>query len=200
MAAQAPKLYLSESEYLAGELVSAVKHELIGGVAYAIAGASANHVRIVGNLIAKLHAHLANTPCEPFSSDLKVKVGLDFFYPDVLVDCHSGDGSAHYTETPTFIVEVLSKSTRKTDETLKRLAYQSLPSLQEYVLIEQDFVDVEICRRSRQWQPEHYFLGDAAYFSALDLHVPVEDIYARVVNEDMAEFLKLKAEAGQAAP
>ena len=87
------------------------------------------------------------------------------------------------------IVKVLSKSTRRTDQTLKRQAYQRLPSLQEYVLIEQDFVDVEICRRTNHWQSEHYYLGDEAYFSSIDLYLPVEAIYARVANPDMQEFL-----------
>ncbi|MFM8332870.1 MAG: Uma2 family endonuclease, partial [Candidatus Methylumidiphilus sp.] len=162
MAAHAPKIYISESEYLAGERVSEVKHELIGGVAYAMAGAKKNHERIISALVRLFGNQLLDTPCDVYASDLKVKVAEDFFYPDIMVVCDDKTEHEYYTESPLLIVEVLSKSTRKTDETLKRLAYQSLPSLQEYVLIEQDFVDVEICRRSRQWQSEHYFLGDAA--------------------------------------
>ncbi|MDD5036227.1 MAG: Uma2 family endonuclease [Methylococcaceae bacterium] len=195
MAWQASFPLITEQEYLAGELVSEIKHEYIGGVAYAMAGASANHGRIVANLVAKLHPHLANTPCELFSSDMKVKAGKGFFYPDVIVDCHNESGDVYYTESPIIIVEVLSKSTRKTDKALKRLSYQAIPSLQEYVLIEQDFVEVEICRRASHWQSEYYFLGDETYFASIDLTVPVEEIYARVANEDMAEFLKLKAQA-----
>lgn len=191
MALQAQSL-ISEQEYLAGELASEIKHEYIDGAVYAMAGASANHVRIVANLVAKLHPHLANTGCEPFFSDMKVKAGNNFFYPDVIVDCGKENGDAYYTNTPVIIIEVLSKSTRKTDKALKRLAYQSLPSLQEYVLIEQDFVDVEICRRANHWRSEHCFLGENICFMSIDLTMPVEEIYARVANEDMAEFLKLK--------
>jgi hypothetical protein len=48
-------------------------------------------------------------------------------------------------------------------------------------LIEQDFVDIEICRRSNHWRPEHYYLGDEVHFTAIDLTLPVEEIYARVM-------------------
>ena len=97
-------------------------------------------------------------------------------------------------ETPLIIVEVLSKTTRRLDQTLKRSAYLSLSYMQEYVLIEQDFVDVEVCRRSNHWQSEHYYLGDRVYLAAVDLYLPVEDIYARVVNEDMQAFLQIASE------
>jgi Uma2 family endonuclease len=85
-------------------------------------------------------------------------------------------------------VEVLSKTTRKIDHTLKKLAYQNLPSLQEYVLIEQDFVDIQVCRRNNHWQSEHFFLGDTVSLSAVELSLTVETIYARVDNEEMRSY------------
>ncbi len=177
---------ISEQDYLAGELVSEVKHELIGGSVYAMAGASANHGRISGNIFAAFLQHLQNdkTSCEPFLADMKVKTGKNFFYPDVLIACEQEENE-YYRNAPLIIVEVLSQSTRKRDNTLKRLSYQNIPSLQEYVLIEQDFVDIEVCRRNKHWQPEHYYLGDDVYFGAIELTISVEEIYARVINDDM---------------
>lgn len=186
--------WISEQDYLEGERISTIRHEYIDGDVYAMAGASKNHDRIAGNIFRKFGEHLENTPCEPFSSDMKVKVGKNYFYPDVIVVCEDKTEDEYYTESPIIIVEVLSRSTRRTDQTFKRLAYQNLPSLQEYVLIEQDFVDVEICRRDRHWQSEHYYLGDEVYFAAIDLRLPVEVIYARVVNEDMREFIARRNE------
>jgi Uma2 family endonuclease len=86
----------------------------------------------------------------------------------------------------------LSKSTRRIDETTKRFNYINIPTLQEYVLIEQDFVDIEVVRRSEGWQPKHYFLGDEVTFESIGLTLPVEEIYQRVKNQDMAEFLAEK--------
>lgn len=182
---------ISEQEYLDGELLSDVKHEFIDGSVYAMAGASADHGRIAGNLFAAFLRHLQErkSPCEPFLADMKVKTGQKFFYPDVLVACEQEENE-YYRNAPLLIVEVVSQSTRKTDNTVKRLSCQNIPSLEEYVLIEQDFVDLEVCRRANHWRPEHYYLGDAVHFASIDLTLPVEDIYARVMNDDMRAHRK----------
>ncbi len=186
-------LTISEADYLAGEQFSDSKHEYMDGEVYAMSGASANHNRIAGNLYRKLGNHLEGKPCQPYTADMKVKVDNKFFYPDVLVDCANLAGNSYFTQTPTLIVEVLSKSTRQTDEKLKRALYTQIPTLQEYVLIEQDFVDVEIIRRRTGWQSEHYFLGEEMTFEAAGLTMSVEDIYYRVDNSDVAEWLEKKA-------
>jgi len=106
------------------------------------------------------------------------------------VVCADENGDEYYTEKPTIIVEVLSKATRRMDKSTKLAAYKALPSLQEYVLIEQDFVDIEILRRSTHWLSEHYFLGDSLTLESIDLTMTVSDLYHRVNNEDMQEFLQ----------
>ncbi|CAK8713203.1 Putative restriction endonuclease domain-containing protein [Candidatus Electrothrix gigas] len=185
------KQQISEQEYLDGELLSEVKHEFIDGSVYAMAGASADHGRIAGNLFAAFLHHLRKqkSPCEPFQADMKVKTGTKYFYPDILISCEQEEND-YYRNAPLLIVEVVSQSTRKKDNTIKRQSYQSLPSLEEYVLIEQDFVDIEVCRRSKHWWPEHYYLGDTVHFASIDLTLSVEDIYARVMNDDMQAHRK----------
>lgn len=182
--------HLPIQDYLEGELYSSIKHEYLDGQVYAMAGASSNHNRIASNLNREFGNQLRNTPCEPFSSDMKVRVGDDFFYSDVLVTCHHKSNDCGVTDSPLIIVEVLSKATRKIDHTIKRLAYQRLATLQEYVVIEQDIVDVEVCRRNNHWQSEHYFLGDEVYFESIDLRLPVAMIYERVENEDVLTYLR----------
>ena len=183
---------ISVEDYLADELSRDKKHELIDGHIVMMAGASANHERISGNIYRKFGNHLEGSSCEPFGSDMKVKIGSNFFYPDAMVDCHFDESKPYYTETPTIIIEVLSKSTRRMDETSKRFAYINIPSLQEYVLIEQDIVDIEVIRRSEGWISKHYYLGDEVIFESIDLNLSVEEIYQRVNNEDMLEFLAQK--------
>ncbi len=141
---QAQQHLISEEDYLAGELIGEIKHEYIDGKVFAMAGVSANHKRIVSNLLSAIHRHLLNTPCEVFAADMKVKLQNNFFYPDLVVDCENQRGDTQFLESPLIIIEVLSSSTRKVDQTLKRLAYLNLPKLEEYVLIAQDFVDVAI--------------------------------------------------------
>lgn len=183
---------ITVEEYLHGELISEIKHEYIDGYVYAMAGAKLNHERIASNLTSALHRHLNSTPCEVVGSNFKVQVSkTKFFYPDIMVICKHQLGNDDYTATPRLIIEILSDSTQRKDRTLKRLAYQTLSSLQEYVLIEQKFIDIEVSRCSCGWDSHHYFLGDEVWLEAIDLKIPVAEIYQRVDNEDMNDLSKL---------
>jgi Uma2 family endonuclease len=189
MALQNPeRVYWSEEDYLASEQVSDIKREYIDGQVYAMAGAGYNHNCVSANMLRELGNHLKGTPCATFMADIKVKLGRDYVYPDVLVDCSTMRGDDLFATAPVIIVEVLSRSTRKTDMTTKLIRYINLPSLQEYVLIEADIALVQVMRRSKGWMPEYFFLGDNVYFESIDLSLPVEAIYDRVDNADMNEF------------
>jgi len=194
MALQSPheEVYLTEEEYLKSELASEFKREYIDGQIYAMAGAGYNHNCISVNMTSKFALHLAGKPCTPFMADMKVRLGKDYVYPDVVVDCSKMSGADMFSENPVLIVEVLSKSTRKTDTTVKLLRYINLPSLQEYVLIEPDFVSVQVLRRHKHWMPEYFFLDDSVTFESIRLTLTVEEIYERVDNADMNDFRREK--------
>ncbi len=182
---------LTETEYLQTELASEIKHEYVDGYIYAMTGASVNHNRLAGNVFRLFGNHLEDSRCEAFSNDMKLKVLNEYRYPDVMVVCDNNFYDDGYsTKTPTIIVEVLSKSTRRTDKTRKFISYINIPTLKEYVLIEQDFVDIEVCRANNDWKFERFFFGDTVNFEAIDLLVSVEEIYKRVDNEDMKLFFE----------
>lgn len=192
MAATAEKLdFISVEDYLAGEETSEIRHEYVDGRVYAMAGAKINHNQITTNVTAHLWNHLRGQPCGPLSGDMLVKtLGRRFRYPDVVVVCEDDPSEdERVRESPILIVEVLSKSTRKRDKGEKRLEYLAIPSLQEYVLIEQDFAEVEVQRRRLGWQPTYYFLGDEVVLESVNATLPVAAIYERVRNEDMLAWL-----------
>lgn len=186
---------MSEQAYLDGELLSDIRHEYIEGEVYAMVGAHKYHNQIVMTVSNVFYNHLLGKPCQPYASDMKVKIDRKYFYPDVMVDCSQVDAD-YYIEQPSIIVEVLSKSTRQHDKTVKRLAYFQIASLKEYVLIEQDFVEIEFWSRDENnyWQQSVYYLGDDIHFQSIDLTVSVEDIYHQVKNEDMLEWWEKKAQ------
>jgi Uma2 family endonuclease len=77
----------------------------------------------------------------------------------VVVTCEPGGD--RYTKTqPVLIVEVLSPSTERIDRYEKLLAYRQVPSLQEYVLIAQERMLVEIHRRGTDEEWEHEILTE----------------------------------------
>jgi Uma2 family endonuclease len=183
---------MTEEEYLRMEAESEVKHEYFDGRAYAMAGAGYNHNCITANVLGEFRNHLKGTPCVTFSSDMKVRIGKDYTYPDVLVSCDKMASDDYFCISPVIIVEVLSKSTRKRDTTDKLIRYINIPSVEEYVLIEQDVVSIEVLRRNNDWRPEYFYLGDSVTFDLIQLTLTVEEIYDRVDNGDMNEFRQRK--------
>jgi Uma2 family endonuclease len=184
---------ISEQDYLHGELLAETNHEYIDGQVHAMAGDSENHNLLSVNIATELKTRLKGTPCRIFIADMKVKVGANFFYPDVMVVCQEDNDNEYYKTVPVIIVEVLSKSTRRFDQTDKRLRCQSIPSLEEYVLIEQDKGEIQVFSKKDQWQSFYYYLGDEITFSSLGVTVRVEDIYYQVNNEDVLDFLRGKS-------
>ncbi|MFN7949313.1 MAG: Uma2 family endonuclease [Blastocatellia bacterium] len=175
--------YLSVEDYLAGEKESPVRHEYVDGQVYAMAGASDRHNRIALNVAGRLNDHLADGPCDAFVSDMKVQVSSRlFYYPDVMVTCEPGGD--RYTKTqPVLIVEVLSPSTERIDRYEKLLAYRQVPSLQEYVLIAQERMLVEIHRRRTDEEWEHEILTepeDELALKSVGLSLSLAQIYRRV--------------------
>jgi Uma2 family endonuclease len=191
--------HITVEEYLRGEKTSELKHEYIDGQVYAMAGASIKHNIINANIFGLLWSNLNGQPCFPLGSDMLLEVSkTQYRYPDIMVICDDDSSNDDYIrKNPLIIVEILSKSTRKKDKTEKRKEYLSLPSLQEYVLIEQDYAEIDVQRRSDNWQSAYYFLGDEITFESIDVTLSVEDIYQRVDNHDMQNFLKQKEQQSQ---
>lgn len=194
-----PDERISEDAYFALEKQTDTRHEFIDGHVYAMVGGSFNHGTLTGNIAGEIRNHLKGKPCRVFSEAIKVKTpavsGADsrYFYPDVVVDCTIEKADGNMLTTPVLIVEVLSDSTHKFDETLKFQIYATIPTLQEYILVEQNVAKIEIQRRCNNWAIEKYFLGDTVTFETLGLTLTVEDIYDRVQNEEMKEWLAQKA-------
>ena len=183
---------ISIDDYLSGEIISEIKHEYVQGQVYAMAGAKLRHNIISTNLSALLWHHLRGKPCFPFGSDMMLKTSeKSYRYPDLMVVCDTEVlDNPQIQTTPVLIIEILSKSTRQKDKGEKRLEYLALPSLQEYVLIEQDFAEIEVQRKSKHWQSSYYFLGQDVFFESINISLPVEEIYERVDNDNMRLFLQ----------
>jgi Uma2 family endonuclease len=117
-----------------------------------------------------------------------------------MVVCQEDNKNEYYKNAPVIIVEVLSKSTRRFDQTDKLLRCQRIPSLEEYVLIEQDKGEIQVISKKDQWQSFYYYLGDEITFSSLCVTVLVEDIYYQVNNDDVLDFCRKKVRSAFYAP
>lgn len=178
---------VSVEDYLAGELTSPTKHEYLGGVVYAMAGARNLHNRIATNTLGSLHARLRGRPCQPYNSDTKIRLQAlgqtRFYYPDASVICRSNSDDDSFQDEPVVIAEVLSKATRRIDEGEKKDAYLTKPSLHVYLLIEQDSPLVTVFRRSDIGFDREVFVGFDAIIplTEIETELPLAEIYDGVV-------------------
>ena len=148
MALAGTKQYLSEAQYLSIERAAEFKSEFFKGEIFAMAGGSPMHSLIAANLIRHLGNKLENHSCKVFTSDLRLKIeatGL-FTYADAPVICgplQFAVGTDDTVVNPALIAEVLSPSTEAYDRGEKFQHYRQIPSLQEYLLVNQRLPRIE---------------------------------------------------------
>jgi len=178
---------MSVEDYLAGELVSEIKSEFLGGEVHAMAGAGNRHNEIATNVTAALSLGLRGKSCRAFNSDTKIRIGLAnqirFYYPDAMVVCDQNRDTDSWQDRPVVIVEVLSESTRRTDLTEKREAYLTTPSLQVLMLVEPDEAIVVAYRRaySGDFLKESYFGVEAIVpLNEVGIDLALAEVYERI--------------------
>lgn len=178
------KLYITVAEYLEGERDGTIRHEYVDGQVYAVAGSSDRHNRLSGNIYTRLLTHLDGNNCEPFMSDMKVMVDpIVFYYPDVVVTCDDPVLNSYYRAAPSLVIEVLLPSTERIDRGEKLFAYRRVPSLQEYVLVSQNSLRVEVYRRQSgdEWTHDIFTnADDEIYFASVNLTISLREIYRNV--------------------
>jgi Uma2 family endonuclease len=151
----------TRDEYLELDDASPEKHEFFQGDIFAMAGGSFNHSTIGLNIATTLRNALRGKPCQPMNSDMRIHTpsGLDT-YPDISVLCGEPEltdkrGTLH---NPVLIIELLSPSTRSYDRGDKFWHYRSIPTLEEYLLVDSESVHVEHHQRQSkdEWLLHEY--------------------------------------------
>lgn len=182
-------LKMTVEEYLEWEPQQEIRHEYINGELLAMTGGTIPHNDIALNLYTALRSHLRSRGCRINVSDVKVQISpaSPYYYPDVIVSCDPQDLNARkFIQSPKLIVEVLSPSTEAKDRGEKFIYYQTMPSLQEYILIDSEKIAVEGYRRGegRMWLYYPYRTGDVIALSSIEFECPIELLYEAVSFEE----------------
>ena len=179
--------FITPEEYLALEEKADHKSEYHDGEIFAMAGASVNHNQICVNLTSTFARLFGQKPCRVFMSDVRLHVqksGL-YTYPDVIVICGKVEYVPNRDDTitnPILIVEVWSDSTQAYDRGEKFAMYRQIPSLQEYVMIDQNRPYIEHFRREGHfWVLETLEQMEAILtLPSLNCEMPFSVIYERI--------------------
>ncbi len=154
-----PKKKYTLEEYLELDKNSEERYEYFDGEVLAMAGGSPSHARISGNVYSALQERLRRGRGEAFNSEMRIKVpaALPYRYPDASVVCGEPvfdeiDGQQTLVNL-ILIIEVLSPLTAGYDLVEKFVAYQSIATFREYLLISQDRPHViqYIKQAKRRW-------------------------------------------------
>jgi Uma2 family endonuclease len=180
-----PRRFYTLDEYFALERTGDARYEYWHGDIVCMSGGSQQHVRISGNVYFTLRQQLTAGHCEAFIGDLAIKTPHlpPYRYPDVSVAC----GKAEFEKiegidvltNPVLIVEVLSPATEGHDRHDKRITYQSLSSLMEYLLIAQDAPHLtHFIRQGDAWARFDYAdLEAAVALPSINCVLAMRDIY-----------------------
>lgn len=178
----------SVEEYLALEKENDFKSEYYQGEIFAMSGGTANHSLISVNLAGELRSALKGRECTAFNSDLMVRIeAADAnVYPDVSIVCGPPEfyqGNDRILLNPTVVIEVLSETTERFDRGSKFHKYQTIPSLKEYIIVDQWAAQIDVFRPSTggKWEWEGAFGMDAILdLKSIQVSIPLQEIFYRV--------------------
>lgn len=179
---------ISPEEYLACERASEWKHEWIGGDVREMTGGNRSHATIAGNLQGMLWSILKGRPFSAYPSDMRVRIpDGPYYYPDVVVAPDPPRLEDEHRDTllnPLVVVEVLSPSTESIDRGEKLDNYGRIASVTDYLLVSQDRVRVDHCRREGEGVWRVTIVTDPRARIALEAigcELPLAEIYDRVL-------------------
>ena len=183
---------MTAEEFLAWDEHEMLKREFVRGEVFAMAGAEEPHVTVSMNAAMILRQHLRGSPCRVFMLDMKLRVAEAdaYFYPDVFVTCSAADATNPKIKSePLLVVEVQSASTAAYDRDAKFAAYRTLPSLQEYLLVDPDRRRCDLFRKGADglWVLHPFERGAVVRLDSVQLAVPDDRLWEDLDPPDVGD-------------
>ena len=180
------------AEFLAWEEIQPERYEFYDGTIRRMVGERGAHNTICFNLRNALHP-LRPKGCQAYAESYKLRINNTLVYPDVLLTCDPDSQRKTVTEHAVLTAEVLSPSSVRDDSFRKKALYLSMPTLRHYLILSQDYVEVEVCSRTDDG------LVTVQLYDRLDQHIalpglgitiPVSALYDDTdVSEDLTDFI-----------
>ena len=180
---------LSVEEFLDFAEQSEERYEYVNGELIPMTGGKLNHFVISMNVALLLSRLMPDSDCLVLSSGMLVKTGeASLVAPDVSVVCGEPEteSDTRILLNPILVVEVTSPSSIDHDRVLKRDFYESVDSIQAYLVVDQHRMLAELYTRSETgWHLQTFSRPDEAIpLEALNCSLPLGDIYQRVEFEE----------------
>jgi Uma2 family endonuclease len=176
------KARMTVNEYLESEKHSEVRHEYVDGALLAMVGEKKRHNRIAFKVAMLLDPIAEARGCEVFIENIKVRTkDTKYRYSDVIITCETNNDEYTVLE-PCALFEVLCESTEETDTSTKLEEYLKLPSLQRYVMLQQNEPSAIVYKRGLDgWQVEFLEADGEISIPCLETTLKLEQVYAGLV-------------------
>ena len=177
---------MTVADYLAFDEASDIRNEYIDGELYPMTGGTNSHSGIIAYTIAALINLLADSECAVRSSDMRLRVyDTKYVYPDISVVCGElefEDENEVNLLNPTVVVEVTSPSSYVRDHSTKLDLYGAVPSIEGYLILDQERVFAEWYTRADDgWHLQQFSeLQDEIPLAPLGVDLPLAQVYSRV--------------------
>ena len=173
------------AEFLEWEERQPLRYEFDGVGPVAMVGGTYGHSAIERNLAIAVGGRLRGKPCQFQGSDLKIQVGDGHIrYPDGMVVCSPVDRTATVVHDPVVVFEVLGPTTAPKDRIAKAREYQATPSVQRYIMLEQDSVNAVVYARSGDaWTHEILVADSILALPEIEVELPLAELYEGIVFE-----------------
>lgn len=172
------------AEYVEFEETSEVRHEFHFGHLLPIVATSDVHNEIIQNITRVLHPEFRKRGCKFYHENVKLEIieNGKYNYPDIMLTCDERDTKSHFIKRfPSLVVEVLSKSTAAYDRDGKFKDFQTVLSIQYYLLVESRWQSVELFSRTEKtdlWTYQNFSKpDDVVEFPKLNFKLSVAAIY-----------------------
>ena len=175
------------AEFLDWEERQELRYEFDGFQPVAMTGGTARHEAIGVTLRALLFNRLRGGRCRLWGPTAKIEVQGHIRYPDAHVTCTPVSPIATIIPGPVVVFEVLSPSTSRTDRIEKLREYQATPSIQRYVILEQDSVAAMVfVRHGDDWTGTALTEIDTLRMPEIGIELELAEIYADADFDDAA--------------
>jgi Uma2 family endonuclease len=170
------KPQMNRGEFLAWAQRQGARYEFDGFQPVAMTGASVNHNHIVRNIHRALHTRLRGSGCHPMGPDDGVAtMGDAIRYPDAVITCTRTPGTSDLVERPAAVFEVISPGNSAIDRIGKVREYLAVPTIQTYVIVEQNSIGLTVLQRhdDNAWIASTLTADDVLRLREPDVDLPV---------------------------
>ena len=166
------------AEFLAWEQRQELRYEFDGLKPVAMVGGTEAHGAISISVATALQRRLQGTRCRAFGSDMKIEVAGRIRYPDALIVCRPLQLGSRVVNDPVVVFEVLSETTAQVDRFDKNEEYRLTPSIQRYVMLEQDRPTATVFNRAGDdWVGRIVGPGGVIGMPEIGIELPLPECY-----------------------